>query len=160
MAPVEELEDEFEEKKSKKSKKKKKKEKKEKEKEKEKEEKEKEKKEKEQVQQELDDSWDAARVEVVAPVPVPPQQEQPPPSPPPPPFPVRQSGPAIIRVSTKWAEIQRMCGPCGRPVVNDTSSAAHPFGATLFYGPLPGVVFEVMANDCIASVTLSSPHAD
>jgi hypothetical protein len=43
-----------------------------------------------------------------------------------------------------------------RPVIHDSGLGLHPFGSSLCYSPVPGVVFEVMKNGFIAGVTLTS----
>jgi len=62
---------------------------------------------------------------------------------------------SVITPNTKWTEVQKILGPCGKPVVNNRGSNTNPFGATLFYG-YKDIVFEVMKNDHIASVCLFS----
>jgi hypothetical protein len=62
-----------------------------------------------------------------------------------------------INVQWTWREIQELLNvsgvSCGKPlVVNEGSSR---FGSTYFYA-LPGLVFEVMQNDFVASLTICS----
>jgi len=56
-----------------------------------------------------------------------------------------------------WTKIQEALGTCGRPlVVNQPyrySGINNPFGSTHFYA-YPGVIFEVMSNGFLASVTI------
>jgi len=59
----------------------------------------------------------------------------------------------VITPDTKWPDIQRLLGPCGKPVIHNRGSNANPFGPTLFYG-YKGIIFEVMQNQHIASVCL------
>lgn len=65
-----------------------------------------------------------------------------------------------VTADTKWDAVQDDTGHCyGKPVVFSRAPAANttnPFPATLFYG-LSCLVFEVMHNNHIASVTLFSP---
>eukprot|EP01117_Protostelium_nocturnum_P018942 TRINITY_DN8044_c0_g1_i1.p1 TRINITY_DN8044_c0_g1~~TRINITY_DN8044_c0_g1_i1.p1 ORF type:complete len:378 (-),score=75.71 TRINITY_DN8044_c0_g1_i1:52-1185(-) len=59
----------------------------------------------------------------------------------------------LVSPDTKWAEVQKELGPCGKPVVHNKGSNTNPFGATLFYG-YKGIIFEVMQNNHLASVCL------
>eukprot|EP01135_Chromosphaera_perkinsii_P007843 Nk52_evm35s1020 gene=Nk52_evmTU35s1020 len=55
-----------------------------------------------------------------------------------------------------WKEIQSSFGePTARPVVFNKGSSSSPFGSTYFYG-YDYIIFEVMRNDHIGSVTLFS----
>eukprot|EP00397_Hematodinium_sp_SG-2012_P010930 GEMP01011056.1.p1 GENE.GEMP01011056.1~~GEMP01011056.1.p1 ORF type:complete len:474 (+),score=61.77 GEMP01011056.1:50-1471(+) len=63
----------------------------------------------------------------------------------------------VIDVRWSWTQIQDAIGVCGRPlVVNQPSrstGAAGPFGSTHFYA-YPGIIFEVMSNGYVSSVTV------
>lgn len=75
----------------------------------------------------------------------------------------RQSGmPATLTVtpSTKWSDVQIfLTRPTDKPVVLNRSSStnsSNPFGSTYCYG-YQNMIFEVMRNNYIASLTLYSP---
>eukprot|EP00747_Dinoflagellata_sp_TGD_P207780 gnl/TRDRNA2_/TRDRNA2_81316_c0_seq1.p1 gnl/TRDRNA2_/TRDRNA2_81316_c0~~gnl/TRDRNA2_/TRDRNA2_81316_c0_seq1.p1 ORF type:complete len:763 (-),score=146.34 gnl/TRDRNA2_/TRDRNA2_81316_c0_seq1:57-2345(-) len=74
-----------------------------------------------------------------------------------------RGGSVCIDASWPWADVQEelsrsICG-CGRPLV--VSHGTHtPFGSTYFYA-FPALIFEVMHNGFIASVTVfSTPHEE
>ncbi|GBG83063.1 hypothetical protein CBR_g36680 [Chara braunii] len=58
-----------------------------------------------------------------------------------------------ITVDTKWEEIQSILGDGGRAAIQTRGSIDNPFGPTRVYG-YRNVVFEVMKNGHIATVTL------
>ncbi|EGG14817.1 UPF0183 family protein [Cavenderia fasciculata] len=58
-----------------------------------------------------------------------------------------------IHPDMKWEEVQQVYGKSGKPVVNNRGSVSNPFGSTFFYG-YPGIIFEIMRNNYIASVCL------
>lgn len=65
-----------------------------------------------------------------------------------------------IDVRWPWTKIEgalgmQQFGGCGKPLVVSHCGGHTPFGSTYFYA-LPGLAFEVMQNDYIASVTLFS----
>ncbi|XP_072135497.1 phagosome assembly factor 1 isoform X1 [Mobula birostris] len=70
------------------------------------------------------------------------------------------SQPCIVTTYSKWDAIQELLGhPMEKPVVLHRSSSANntnPFGSTFCFG-LQRMIFEVMQNNHIASVTLYSP---
>jgi len=54
----------------------------------------------------------------------------------------------------KWSEIRDVIGvQVEKPVIYNRSSNTNPFGSTYFYG-FKGIIFEVMKNEHISSVTL------
>ncbi|GAM19269.1 hypothetical protein SAMD00019534_024440 [Acytostelium subglobosum LB1] len=59
----------------------------------------------------------------------------------------------FIHPDMKWDEVQNVFGKSGKPVVNNRGSISNPFGSTYFYG-YPGIIFEIMRNQYIASVCL------
>lgn len=64
--------------------------------------------------------------------------------------------PIIINAYSKWNEISSVMAPSERPVVLHRASStntANPFGSTFCYG-YQDIIFEVMPNNHIASVTL------
>ncbi|CEM26601.1 unnamed protein product [Vitrella brassicaformis CCMP3155] len=67
---------------------------------------------------------------------------------------------AELTVSTSWPSIQRALGECGKPlVVNQRYGISQ--GTSTYYYAYPGLIFEVLANSYIGSVTLfqcSQPH--
>jgi hypothetical protein len=60
-----------------------------------------------------------------------------------------------IEPDMRWDGIQGLFGKASKPVVNSRTTSTNPFGATYFYG-YPGVIFEVMRNNHIASVCIFS----
>eukprot|EP00128_Syssomonas_multiformis_P007197 Colp12_sorted_trinity150504_noHs@142 len=59
-----------------------------------------------------------------------------------------------VTPDTKWNDVRHAFGaPLGKPAVYNRGSTADPFGPTKFYG-YKGIVYEVMLNGHIASVTL------
>ncbi|XP_039618930.1 UPF0183 protein C16orf70 homolog isoform X2 [Polypterus senegalus] len=71
-----------------------------------------------------------------------------------------QSEPCVLTTYSKWDLIQELLGqPMEKPVVLHRSSSANntnPFGSTFCFG-LQRMIFEVMQNNHIASVTLYGP---
>lgn len=68
------------------------------------------------------------------------------------------SSPVTINAYSKWNEISAAMAPSERPVVLHRASStntANPFGSTFCYG-YQDIIFEVMPNNHIASVTLYS----
>lgn len=66
--------------------------------------------------------------------------------------------PIIINAYSKWNEISSVMAPSERPVVLHRASStntANPFGSTFCYG-YQDIIFEIMPNNHIASVTLYS----
>lgn len=59
----------------------------------------------------------------------------------------------VVSGDTKWSEARELMGPCGRPMVHNPKNDCNQFGSTLFYA-YDGILFEIMDNDHIASVTL------
>jgi len=62
----------------------------------------------------------------------------------------------VITADSTWEEVQALLGPGGRATIHTSGSVSNPFGPTYVYG-YRGVVFEVMRNGRIASVTLFQP---
>nr|KAJ3406169.1 hypothetical protein HK105_003598 [Polyrhizophydium stewartii] len=73
----------------------------------------------------------------------------------PPPSPKSQApSPASISCTSKWDEIQSILGkPLGPPVIFKRDPNHNPFGSTSYYG-FNGLIFEIMKNGHIASLTL------
>ncbi|XP_013112100.1 PHAF1 protein CG7083 [Stomoxys calcitrans] len=68
------------------------------------------------------------------------------------------TSPVTINAYSKWNEISAAMAPSERPVVLHRASStntANPFGSTFCYG-YQDIIFEVMSNNHIASVTLYS----
>mmetsp|Transcript_28431 Transcript_28431/g.45774 ORF Transcript_28431/g.45774 Transcript_28431/m.45774 type:complete len:417 (-) Transcript_28431:1884-3134(-) len=61
--------------------------------------------------------------------------------------------PVIISPEMKWADVEALLGPCGRPMIHDSGIVANPFGATHLYA-YNGCVFEVMRSGYVAKVTV------
>lgn len=59
----------------------------------------------------------------------------------------------IVTPESKWADVQSLLGPCGRPMVHDSGVAANPFGASHLYAYC-GCVFQVLRNGHISDVTV------
>ncbi|KAJ1923993.1 hypothetical protein IWQ60_005508 [Tieghemiomyces parasiticus] len=61
----------------------------------------------------------------------------------------------VFDVDTKWTALHEVFNRDAAPpvVFNRGPSEQNPFGSTLFYGGA-GVIFEVMRNDCVATVTI------
>lgn len=69
---------------------------------------------------------------------------------------VSPPGPIMISAYTKWDAISEQLKPSERPVVLNRASSTNtrnPFGSTFCYG-YQDIIFEVMPNNYIASVTL------
>lgn len=67
--------------------------------------------------------------------------------------------PVAITAYSKWDDINSRLEPSERPVVlhrAGSTNTANPFGSTFCYG-YQDIIFEVMPNNYIASVTLYSP---
>lgn len=72
------------------------------------------------------------------------------------------AGPRRLDVSTRFDELQAVLGePPAKPLIYSRASAPHapqhPFGHSLFYAYPHGLVFEVLRNQHIASLTLFRP---
>lgn len=59
----------------------------------------------------------------------------------------------IVTPDMRFADIQTLLGPCGRPMIHDSGVAANPFGASYLYA-YPGCVFEVMRSGYVAAITI------
>ncbi|XP_037297312.1 UPF0183 protein CG7083 [Manduca sexta] len=73
---------------------------------------------------------------------------------------VERSGPVSITAYSKWEVVQRALRVCERPVVLNRASSTNttnPFGSTFCYG-YQDMIFEVMSNNYIASITLYQPE--
>jgi len=63
---------------------------------------------------------------------------------------------ACIDIRWQWRQIQEALGrSCGKPLVVSGGGSHMPFGSTYFYA-YPGLVFEVMQNGYVASLTVFS----
>ncbi|CAK9099823.1 PHAF1 protein At3g51130, partial [Durusdinium trenchii] len=60
--------------------------------------------------------------------------------------------PVIITPDMKWADVEVLLGPSGKPMIHDSGVVANPFGATHLYA-YEGCVFEVARNGCMARRT-------
>jgi hypothetical protein len=49
--------------------------------------------------------------------------------------------------------VQKLLGPAGKPLIFNRGSNSSPFGSSLYYA-YGGIIFEVMKNGYIATVTL------
>ena len=69
---------------------------------------------------------------------------------------------AVVDVDSTWSEVRAAFVPCrtsGEPLVNSASSAESPFGTTFFHAyERQCVVFEVMQNDRIATMSFFPAH--
>jgi hypothetical protein len=60
----------------------------------------------------------------------------------------------VITADSRWDQVQQLFGEDGgRPLVHGATLSNNPFGGTRFYA-FDGVIFEVMRNGHLASVTL------
>ncbi|KAJ2941401.1 hypothetical protein O0L34_g3609 [Tuta absoluta] len=73
---------------------------------------------------------------------------------------VDRGGAVSITAFSKWEVVQRALRVCERPVVLNRASSTNttnPFGSTFCYG-YQDMIFEVMSNNYIASITLYQPE--
>lgn len=73
---------------------------------------------------------------------------------------VDTSGAVVVTAYSKWETISGCLRPCERPVVLNRASSTNttnPFGSTFCYG-YQDIIFEVMSNNYIASITLYQPE--
>eukprot|EP00742_Colponemidia_sp_Colp-10_P002943 GILJ01003140.1.p1 GENE.GILJ01003140.1~~GILJ01003140.1.p1 ORF type:complete len:454 (+),score=54.12 GILJ01003140.1:99-1460(+) len=71
---------------------------------------------------------------------------------------VNAAGP-LINSDMTWTQIQQILGPASRPLVMSDGGTLQPFGPTYFYA-YHDIIFEVMKNDHIASVTFFLDHSN
>ncbi|XP_050671398.1 PHAF1 protein CG7083 [Leptidea sinapis] len=74
---------------------------------------------------------------------------------------VESRGPVSITAYSKWESVSRALRVCERPVVLNRASSTNttnPFGSTFCYG-YQDIIFEVMSNNYIASITLYQTEA-
>ncbi|KPJ19729.1 UPF0183 protein CG7083 [Papilio machaon] len=73
---------------------------------------------------------------------------------------VESRGAVTITAYSKWETVSRALRVCERPVVLNRASSTNttnPFGSTFCYG-YQDIIFEVMSNNYIASITLYQPE--
>ncbi|CAH4023406.1 PHAF1 protein CG7083 [Pieris brassicae] len=73
---------------------------------------------------------------------------------------VESRGGVCITAYSKWESVSRALRVCERPVVLNRASSTNttnPFGSTFCYG-YQDIIFEVMSNNYIASITLYQPE--
>ncbi|XP_038218369.1 UPF0183 protein CG7083 [Zerene cesonia] len=73
---------------------------------------------------------------------------------------VESCGAVCVTAYSKWESVSRALRVCERPVVLNRASSTNttnPFGSTFCYG-YQDIIFEVMSNNYIASITLYQPE--
>mmetsp|Transcript_801 Transcript_801/g.970 ORF Transcript_801/g.970 Transcript_801/m.970 type:complete len:451 (+) Transcript_801:235-1587(+) len=58
-----------------------------------------------------------------------------------------------ITSESTWNHIEAIMGPAGKPMIHDSGAVTNPFGGTFLYA-YDGIVFEIMKNGHVASLTL------